>query len=123
MGMPDRRQLMKVTRIAVDRLEMGIIILRDPQGVRQMNTVADKVEHEFVLRMGVADGKVELAGAYTFIIYNGVAVEYDSLTAVFAGGHHGQRIRQTYRVAGAVGKLETGTHQTIDGTFDGSAGC
>jgi hypothetical protein len=114
---------MEVTRIAVDRLEMGIVLLLHPQRVRQMYTVADKVEHEFVFRMGMADGEMELAGTYTFIIYNRVAAEYDGLRAVFAGGHHGQGVLQAYRVAGTVGKLVTGTHQTIDGTFDGSAGC
>ena len=95
MGMPDGCQLMKVTRIAVDRLEMGVIILRNPQGVHNMYFVANEMEHEFVLGMGVTDGKVELAGAYTFIIYYRVTFEYSSLTTVFAGGHHRQGILQT----------------------------
>lgn len=95
MGMPDGCQLMKVTRIAVDRLEMGVIILRNPQGVHDMHTVANEMEHEFVFRMCVADRKVEFAGSYTFIIYYRVAFEYRSLTAVFAGGHHRQSILQT----------------------------
>ena len=114
---------MKVTRIAVDRLEMGVIILRDPQGVHDMNFVANEMEHEFVFRMGMADGEMELAGAYTFIIYNRVAAEYDGLSAVFAGGHYGQGVLQAYRVAGTVGKLETGTHEIIDGAVDTRTGC
>ena len=122
MGMPDRRQLMKVTRIAVDRLEMGVIILRNPQGVHNMYFVANEMEHEFVFRMGVADGKVELAGAYTFIIYYRVAFEYSSRSAVFADGHHRQGVLQTDRVTSAVGKLEAGAHQVIDGTFDTRTG-
>ena len=122
MGMPDGCQLMKVTRIAVDRLEMGVIILRDPQGIHNMYFVANEMEHEFVFMMGVADGKVELAGADTFIIYNRVAAEYDSRTAVFADGQHRQSVLQTDRVAGTVGKLEAGTHQVIDGTFDTRTG-
>ena len=113
---------MKVTRIAVDRLEMGVIILRNPQGVHNMYFVANEMEHEFVFRMVVADGKVELAGAYTFIIYNRVAAEYDRLTTVFTDGHHRQSVLQTDRVAGTVGKLEAGTHQVIDGTFDTRTG-
>jgi hypothetical protein len=86
---------MKIARIAVDGLEMRVIILRDPQGIHDIHTIADKMEHEFVFRMIMADGKVELTGAYTFIIYNRVAAEDDSLTAVFASNLHGQGILQT----------------------------
>ena len=123
MGMPDGRQLMEVTRIAIDRLEMGVILFRNPQGVHDIHTFADKMEHEFVFRMGVADGKMEFTGAYTFIIYNRVAAEYDRLTTVFTGNLHGEGVLQTDRVAGTVGKLETGTHQIIDGTVDTRTGC
>ena len=123
MGMLDGCQLMKVTRIAVDRLEMGVIILRNPQGVHNMYFVANEMEHEFVFRMGVADGKMEFTGAYTFIIYNRVAAEYDRLTTVFAGNLNGQSVLQTDRVTGTVGKLETGTHEIIDGAVDTRTGC
>ena len=86
---------MEITRIAIDGLEMRIILFRNPQGVHNMYFVANEMEHEFVFRMGVADGKVELAGAYTFIIYNRVAFEYSSRSAVFADGHHRQGVLQT----------------------------
>ena len=105
---------MKVCRIAVDRLEMGIILLHHPQGIRHVHAVAKDMEHEYVFGMALADGKMELAGAYTFIIYNGVAVEYHGLTTVFTGGHNGQGVQQTNRVTVAVSELETGTHQIVD---------
>ena len=122
MGMPDGCQLMKVTRIAVDRLEMGIILLHHPQGIRHVHAVAKDMKHEYVFGMALADGKMELAGAYTFIIYNRVAFEYSSRSAVFADGHHRQGVLQTDRVTSAVGKLEASAHQIIDGTFDTRTG-
>ena len=119
MGMPDGCQMMKVTRIAVDRLEMGDIILRNPQGVCLMEIFAIIMEYEFVFRMVVADRKMELAGTYTFIIYNRVTGEDDGRTTVFADSHYGQGVHQTYRVTNTVRELETGAHQIIDGTLDG----
>ena len=67
VGTTDTSQFMEETGIAVDRLEMGDVVLLNPERIRPMQTVAIKVEHELVFWMGVTDGEIERTELSTFI--------------------------------------------------------
>ena len=67
VGTTDSSQLMEEVGVAIDRLEMGVVVLLDPERIRPMQTVAIEMKHELVFGMGITDGEIERTDLGSFI--------------------------------------------------------